>query len=53
VVVLIDDVFSELDKKRRALLWQKIKDENQVFLTTTEGEEIKEFSGSYPFSFFR
>lgn len=53
VVVLIDDVFSELDKKRRALLWQKIKDENQVFLTTTEGEEIKELSGSYPFSFFR
>ncbi|MBP9015713.1 MAG: DNA replication/repair protein RecF [Candidatus Atribacteria bacterium] len=53
VVVLVDDVFSELDKKRRALLWQKIKNENQVFLTTTEGEEIREFNNSYPFSFFR
>ena len=53
VVILVDDVFSELDKKRRALLWQKIKNGSQVFLTTTEEEEVKELRGSSPLSFFR
>ncbi|HXL02082.1 MAG TPA: DNA replication and repair protein RecF [Candidatus Atribacteria bacterium] len=53
VVILVDDIFSELDRKRRNLLWQKIKDGSQVFLTTTEEEEVKELKGSYPLSFFR
>ncbi|WP_353893298.1 DNA replication/repair protein RecF [Proteinivorax hydrogeniformans] len=38
-ILLLDDVFSELDYKRRSFLLKAIKDKVQTFITTTEKEQ--------------
>lgn len=38
-ILLLDDIMSELDKKRRGYLWQKIKDK-QVLITCTDMDDI-------------
>ncbi|MGM0410734.1 MAG: DNA replication/repair protein RecF [Bacillota bacterium] len=43
-VLLLDDVFSELDKKRRNTLLNTITDKIQTFITTTDLRDIKKFS---------
>ena len=43
-VLLLDDVFSELDENRRAFLISFFKD-IQTFITTTEGEDLKSMEG--------
>ena len=53
IVILVDDIFSELDRKRRHLLWQEIGSKGQIFLTTTEEEEIKKMRGARSLSMFR
>ena len=52
-MILVDDIFSELDRKRRHLLWQEIGSKGQIFLTTTEEEEIKKMRGARSLSMFR
>lgn len=42
VIVVLDDLFSELDEKRRKRLWSEIVSQNQVFVTTTEKLEWEE-----------
>ncbi|MFW5788153.1 MAG: DNA replication/repair protein RecF [Halanaerobiales bacterium] len=42
-VLLLDDVFSELDKKRRKTLLEIIVKNIQTFITTTEFREISEY----------
>lgn len=47
-VVLLDDLFSEFDEKRRKLVLQKVCGENQVLLTTTERERAREETRDLP-----
>lgn len=39
-VLLLDDVLSELDEKRRSYLIKNIKDKVQTFITTTDKDEL-------------
>ena len=39
-VILLDDVLSELDARRRAYLLEAISDSEQVFLTTTDLDRL-------------
>ena len=48
-VLLLDDVFSELDRRRRESLME-IVSANQVFITCTDMEGMKEFAGASYFS---
>lgn len=43
-VLLLDDVFSELDKNRRNTLLETITDKIQTFITSTDLRDIKRFS---------
>ena len=43
-VLLLDDVFSELDKKRRNTLLKTITDKIQTFITSTDLNDISKFS---------
>ena len=43
-VLLLDDVFSELDKKRRNTLLNTITDKIQTFITSTDLRDINKFS---------
>ncbi len=46
-IFLLDDVFSELDSKRRHALVERLKD-NQVIITTTDADAVIEyFAGKY------
>ena len=42
MIVILDDVFSELDKTRQNKLLETLKDNNQVFITTTSIDDIDE-----------
>ena len=44
-VLLLDDVFSELDRRRRESLMEIVSG-NQVFITCTDMEGMKEFAGA-------
>ncbi len=48
-VLLLDDVFSELDRRRRESLMEIVSG-NQVFITCTDMEGMKEFAGASYFS---
>src|SRR6056297_249055 len=43
-VLLLDDVFSELDKKRRNTLLETITEKIQTFITSTDLNDISKFS---------
>ncbi len=45
-ILLLDDVFSELDINRRKYLVKKVSD-HQTIITTTEAEAIKDIMGDY------
>ena len=45
-VLLLDDVFSELDEKRRKLLVETIDGRVQTFITGTEAEKLGKFNNS-------
>ena len=40
VIMILDDVFSELDTKRQVYLMEFIKKVGQVFITTTEIDKL-------------
>ena len=42
VIIILDDVFSELDKNRQNKLIQTLKNKCQVFITTTSINEIND-----------
>ena len=42
VIIILDDVFSELDKHRQNKLIQMLKNKCQVFITTTSINEIND-----------
>lgn len=39
-LLLLDDIFSELDSTRRRRLWQALRAYQQVFLTTTDSDRL-------------
>ena len=39
-ILILDDIFSELDKKKQKAVISFVEDENQVFITTTDKSEI-------------
>ena len=41
-ILLLDDVFSELDEKRREMLLHLLSDEMQIFITSTDQIHLKE-----------
>lgn len=48
-VLLLDDVMSELDKKRRQALLDFVRGRIQTFITTTEPEIFTSLSGCHPY----
>lgn len=42
-ILLLDDVFSELDKTRRQQLISKLPDTMQIFITATDSTELEDF----------
>ncbi|MGO1458540.1 MAG: DNA replication/repair protein RecF [Flaviflexus sp.] len=46
-VLILDDVFAELDSKRRTALAQMVRESEQVFITAAVGDDVpKELSGA-------
>jgi DNA replication and repair protein RecF len=45
-MLLLDDVFSELDQNRRQFLVKKLRD-HQVVITTTEADAVKDLRKDY------
>ncbi|GAB6137138.1 DNA replication/repair protein RecF [Halanaerobaculum tunisiense] len=46
-ILLLDDVFSELDANRSNQLLQTVKNKIQTFITSTNQEELQEFRADY------
>lgn len=46
-ILLLDDVFSELDSVRKSHLLEVIKDKIQTFITSTDTESVREIQGKY------
>lgn len=46
-ILLLDDVFSELDSVRKSHLLKVIKDKIQTFITSTDTDSVKEVQGKY------
>ncbi len=51
-LLILDDIFSELDEDKKKLVMQYIKEENQVFITTTNKKEIEEKKYDIDISYF-
>ncbi|MCK8826833.1 DNA replication/repair protein RecF [Natroniella acetigena] len=48
-ILLLDDVFSELDEGRRFKLLKVIQNKIQTFITTTHLKQVQEFNGKHKF----
>jgi len=42
-ILLLDDVFSELDERRRKIFYQVLPKQSQIMITSTKGDEINEW----------
>ena len=46
-ILILDDIFSELDEKKKDCVVNRIKDVNQIFITTTSVSEMKGMEYKY------
>ena len=46
-ILILDDIFSELDEKKKKCVVDRIKEVNQIFITTTSISEMDGISYKY------
>jgi DNA replication and repair protein RecF len=46
-ILILDDIFSELDEKKKRNVVKRIKDVNQIFITTTSIVEMSDIECKY------